>query len=181
MSNDNDSKKYIKDLMKKNKMNEQLLDRNFEKFSEDKDKEVTKETVNEENPPDSKLIELQEKLLEEKLLEQELLKQKLLQQKIQQESLEKDNGLKDVSEETNNNEEDENNSNSYLKDKLKKDLKEPLLIILIVLFYTNNNIILKISNYVPGMIYENSLTTIGTLLRAVFIAITIYIIKKLIG
>ena len=184
VDNNVSSKKYIKDILKKNKMNEQLLDRKFDKFDTTNDKEdnIESETNNNEDKKNNKRDELlQQELIKQELLKQELLKQELVQQNILEQALTKQTvNEKNIQNENNELVKSTNNDEGYLKNKLKKDLKEPFLIILVVLFYTNNNIIVKISNYVPGMIYENCLTTIGTLLRAVFIALTIYIIKKVI-
>ena len=69
---------------------------------------------------------------------------------------------------------------SYFKDKLKKDFKEPLIIIILILIFTNNSVIQLISKYIPGMMHNNDMTTVGSIIRAIIVGLVFYIIKKFI-
>ena len=65
----------------------------------------------------------------------------------------------------------------YLKERLKKDLKDPLIVSILVLIFTNKTIIEKIASYIPGMLDQSNITIIGNICRAFIIGLIYYIIK----
>ena len=168
-----EKKEYIKKLLKKKEsINDKISSRNFENFqinneeNNNSDSVIINDTSN-ETTNDNENIDYKQL---ENAIRKNIFSELTSSDEAAQAILKEGKDIKEEFTETPSN-------NGYLKERLKKDLKDPLIISILVLIFTNKTIIGKIASYIPGMLDQSNMTIIGNICRAFIIGIIYYIIK----